>query len=140
MKTIKTKTVETFLLAALLLWLVVVVQAKTIAQEPDRPAQADENLQIAKVVEVQEHPEGRPFDYVNESSSLARIYDNYPYYDITLQLGDKRYVVRYENMGGYYPAAWRPGNEVKVRIEHGRAYILRYDGVLVNTPIVQTYS
>jgi hypothetical protein len=135
----QTRIVEKILafLSAVLLSLtfVVVVQAEQIT-DPDRALQPGENLQTAKVVGVQAHPEGRPFDYVNDSSSLAQIYDDYPYYDITLQVGGKKFVVRYDNMGGYFPSAWKPGNEVKVREDAGRLYILRYDGVLVSTGIL----
>ena len=136
----KIKIVEKILalLSAVLLSVtfVAVVQAEQNT-DPDRAVQAGENLQTAKVVDVQAHPEGRPFDYVNEGT-LVPIYDNYPYYDITLQVGDKKYVVRYDNMGGYFPTAWKAGNEVKVRVDHGKMYILRYDGVLVDAPILQT--
>jgi hypothetical protein len=137
----KTKIVKRiFALSAMLLSLTFVVVGRAQSLDPDRALQSGEKLQTAKVLDVQAHPEGRPFDYVNESSSLARLYDEYPYYYITLQVGDKKYVVQYENMGGYFPTAWKPGNEVRVKIDDGRAYILRYDGVLVSTPIVEKYS
>jgi hypothetical protein len=129
------------LLSAVLLALTLVAAAQEPQLlDPDRILQPGEKLQTAKVVDVKAHPEGRPFDYANESTSLVRLYDDYPYYDITLQAGDKKYVVRYESMGGYYPSGWQPGKDVKVKIDRGRAYILRYDGVLVEAPILQTYS
>jgi hypothetical protein len=134
------KTRITLVSAAVLLSLAVVAgSAKALAQESSRPVQAGENLQSAKVVDLQAHPEGRPFDYIN-NSSLEQIYDDYPYYDITLQVGDKQYVVRYDNMGGYYPSAWRPGSEVKIRKDDGRISILRYDGVLVPVGVLKSYS
>jgi hypothetical protein len=36
-------------------------------------------------------------------------YDGYPFYDITLALGQKKYVVRYESLTGYYPSKWKAG-------------------------------
>jgi len=135
----KTKSVKKMfaLLSAMLFSLTFVVVAQDPELYPDRPLKPGEKLETAKVIDVIEHPEGRPFDYVHESS-LVPIYDGYPFYEITFQVGNKTYLVRYENMGGYYPTAWKPGNEVKVKIDDGRAYILRYDGVLVNTPIISS--
>ena len=39
--------------------------------------------------------------------------DGYPFYDITLAFNEKKYVVRYESMTGYYPSSWKGGREVR---------------------------
>jgi hypothetical protein len=133
----KTEIVRRIFALLLSIAFVVAVQAKSHAQDLDNTPKPGENLETAKVLSVDAHPEGRPFDYIDEASTTY-IYDGYPFYDITLQVDGKNYIVRYDNMGGYYPSAWKPGNEVKVRVDHGKMYILRYDGVLVDAPILQT--
>ena len=130
MKTEKAETIFALVFGLLLSLTLVVVSAKALAPDPPRWVQSGDNLLTAKVVNVDAHPEGRPFAYANDGSIFAKLYDDYPYYNITLQVGDKQYIVQYDNMGGYYPSAWRPGNEVKIRKHHGIS-ILRYDGVLV---------
>jgi hypothetical protein len=136
MKTKKMKRIFALMSAALLSLMLIAVSAAR-AQEPERTSKPGENLQTAKILDVQAHPEGKPVQYIEEGSQIP-LYDDYPFWDITLQVGDKKYTVRYDNMGGYYPSAWKPGSEVKVKIESGVAYIQRYDGVLVETPIQLT--
>jgi hypothetical protein len=38
------------------------------------------------------------------------------FYDITLTLDRKKYVVRYESMTGYYLSSWKAGREIQVRL------------------------
>jgi hypothetical protein len=53
------------------------------------------------------------------------IYDGYPFYDITLLIAHKKYVVRYESLTGYYPASWNVGSEINVQVQgKGRMYLL----------------
>jgi hypothetical protein len=101
------------------------------SQEKMVPSQA---FQSAKVVDVVEYPEGRPFDWVGRTP--ARVYDGYPFYDLTLQLGGQCYIVRYEAQTGFYPSAWKPGSTVKARRGKGVVYLLRYDGEEVPTGIL----
>jgi hypothetical protein len=138
MKARKIRTMSA-LVSAMMLSMTLLAVSAARAQEPPRTVKPGEKLQTAKVLGVQAHPEGRPFDYVN-NASLTQIYDDYPYYDITLQAGDKQYVVRYDNMGGYYPSAWKPGSEVNIHKDDGGISILRYDGVLVPVAVLQTSS
>jgi hypothetical protein len=130
METEKAKTIFALVSGVLLSLMLVAISAKALAQEPPRWVQPGDNLLTAKVVDVEAHPEGTPYAYAGDGSIFTKLYDNYPYYYITLQVGDKTYVVQYDNMGGYYPSAWRAGHEVKIRKDHGIS-ILRYDGVLV---------
>jgi hypothetical protein len=130
MKTKKTKMIFAVVSGVLLSLTLVVISAKALAQNPPRWVEPGDNLVTAKVLNVEAHPEGRPYAYAGDGTIFNKLYDNYPYYYITLQVGDKQYLVQYDNMGGYYPAAWRAGHEVKIRKNHGIS-ILRYDGVLV---------
>lgn len=93
-------------------------------------------LQTGNILSVEKHGEGRAFDWVRGGLASIPVYDHYPFYDITIQLSGKNYVVRYETQTDYYPAAWKPGSPIKVRLGHGRLYLLRYDGVEVPTGIV----
>jgi hypothetical protein len=53
------------------------------------------------------------------------IYDGYPFYDITLALDQKKYVVRYESVTGYYPSSWKAGREIQVRLGgKGKMFLL----------------
>jgi hypothetical protein len=90
--------------------------------------------QTAKILDVVEHAEGRPFDWI--ARTPARVYDGYPFYDVKLQVGKQCFVVRYEAQTGYYPSAWKPGSTVKARIATGVVYLVRYDGEEVPTGIL----
>jgi hypothetical protein len=80
-----------------------------------------EELKTAKVLAVKKYAEGR----IVRWEGRVAIYDGYPFYDITLLLDNKKYVVRYESMSGYYPARWDAGNEIKVRSAgKGKMYLL----------------
>jgi hypothetical protein len=93
-------------------------------------------LQTGNILSVEKHGEGRAFDWVRGGLALIPVYDHYGFYDLTIQLSGKNYVVRYESQTGYYPAAWKPGNPIQVRQGHGRLYLLRYDGEEVPASIV----
>ena len=101
----------------------------------DNKAEKKDALQTGTVQAVVKHAEGRMFDIV---WPLTPIYDDYPYFDITVGTPDHTYVVRYESMGGYYPRAWETGKEVQFRREKGRLLLLRYDGELVPARIMGT--
>jgi hypothetical protein len=80
-----------------------------------------DGLKIAKVVALKKYEQGR----IVRWEGRVPVFDDYPFYDITLSLGNRRYVVRYENVTGYYPSSWKVGNEIKVRLEgKGRMYLL----------------
>ena len=82
---------------------------------------ANEDLQTAKVLAVKKYDRGR----IAFWEGRAPIYDDYPFYDITLALGEKKYVVRYESVTGYYPSSWKVGSDVKVRMQgKGKMYLL----------------
>jgi hypothetical protein len=83
---------------------------------------ANQDAPTAKVVAVKKHAEGRIISW----QGRIPIFDNYPFYDVTLQWKSKKYFVRYESQGGYYPEAWGVGKHVKVKRERGR-FIL-YNG------------
>ncbi len=79
--------------------------------------------QVAKVVAVKAHDRGR----IAYWERTVPIYDDYPFYDITLAVGQKRIVVRYESMSGYYPAAWDVGKEITTR-QQGRGRMVLFNG------------
>ena len=96
------------------------------AQNLSAPERKDA-LEVGTVAHVEAYSEGRIFDWM----SWVPVYDNYPYYDITIRAVDREYVVRYEAPTGYYPAAWEPGNQIKFQRKKGVLLLLRYDGELV---------
>jgi hypothetical protein len=80
-----------------------------------------EDLQTAKVAAVKAYKHGR----IAYWEGRVPIYDDYPFYDITLTLGQKKQIVRYESLSGYYPSSWKVGSEIKVRPQgKGRIYLL----------------
>jgi hypothetical protein len=101
---------------------------------------ATTTLQTGNILSVEKHGEGRAFDWVRGGLALIPVYDHYPFYDITIQLGGRNYVVRYETQTDYYPAPWKPGSSIQVRLGHGRLYLLRYNGVEVPASIVHESS
>jgi hypothetical protein len=121
----KRATILSAILVALPLWV--------LAQS--RPGEGSE-LQAGKILSVQAHEEGRPFDWIGRSA--IPIYDHYPFYDLTVALNWKTYVVRYESQTGYFPAAWKPGSVLQVRLGRGRLYLVRYDGEEVPASIIRT--
>ena len=79
--------------------------------------------QIAKVVSIQKHPQGR----IAFWEGRTPVFDGNPVYDITIQWNNKQYLVRYESLTGYYPKAWEIGNEIPVKKERGRFILYRGD-------------
>jgi hypothetical protein len=92
--------------------------------------------ETAKILNVIEHPEGRPYDFVGRTP--ARVFDAYPFYDINVQVGNQCHLVRYEAQTGYYPSAWQPGSAVQARLGKGVVYLMRYDGEEIPTRILQS--
>lgn len=77
--------------------------------------------QTATVSAVKAHESGR----IAYWEGRVPIYDGYPFYDITLSLGHKEYVVRYESPTGFYPSSWKVGREIQVRMRgKGRMYLI----------------
>ncbi len=82
---------------------------------------ATDDVQTAKVVAVKAHERGR----IAYWEGRVAIYDGYPFYDITLSLGQKKYVVRYESLTGFYPSSWKVGREIQVRMPgKGKMYLI----------------
>ena len=73
---------------------------------------AADDVKTAKVLAVKAYHRGR----IAFWEGRVPIYDGYPFYDITLALDQKKYVVRYESMTGYFPSSWKAGNEIQVRL------------------------
>lgn len=105
----------------------------SFAQDAGTVAQRKDVLESGTVESVFAHPEGRVFDIV---SKVIPVYDDYPFYDISIRTQDRAYVVRYESMGGYYPSAWQSGKQIKFRREKGQLLLLRYDGEFVPARIL----
>jgi hypothetical protein len=82
---------------------------------------AADDVNTAKVLAVKAYDRGR----IAFWEGRVPIYDGYPFYDITLALNQKQYVVRYESMTGYYPSNWKAGREIKVRLGgKGKMFLL----------------
>jgi hypothetical protein len=102
---------------------------------------AEQGLQTAKVVSIKKHPQGR----IAHWEGRTPVFDGYPVYDITLQWNNKKYLVRYESLTGYYPKAWDIGNEIRVKHERGQFILYRGDETVMAREIsshdcVQAYS
>jgi hypothetical protein len=70
---------------------------------------AADDVKTARVLAVKAYDRGR----IAFWEGRVPIYDGYPFYDITLAFNEKKYVVRYESMTGYYPSSWKAGREVR---------------------------
>jgi hypothetical protein len=82
---------------------------------------AASDVKTAKVLTVKAYDRGR----IAFWEGRVPIYDGYPFYDITLALDQKKYVVRYESMTGYYPSNWKAGREIHVRLGgKGKIFLL----------------
>ena len=80
-----------------------------------------EDMKSAEILAVKAHDNGRIAFWEGKTP----IYDGYPFYDITLSVGQKKYVVRYESLTGYYPSRWKVGAEIQTRVQgRGRIYLL----------------
>jgi hypothetical protein len=85
---------------------------------------AVDDVKTAKVLTVKAYERGR----IAFWEGRVPIYDGYPFYDITLVLDQKKYVVRYESMTGYYPSSWKAGREIQVRFgSKGKMFLLNGD-------------
>jgi hypothetical protein len=84
---------------------------------------AQDGLQTAEVVSIQKHAHGR----IAYWEGRTPIFDRNPVYDITLQWNNKRYLVRYESLTGYFPKAWEVGKEIRVKRERGQFILFRGD-------------
>lgn len=85
---------------------------------------ASDDVKTAKVLAVKKYDQGR----IAYFEGRVPIFDGYPFYDITIELGQKKYVVRYESLTGYYPSNWKVGSEIQVKLrEKGRMYLLNGD-------------
>src|SRR5262245_17914011 len=73
----------------------------------------------AKVIDIKKYERGR----ISYWESHTPIYDENPVYDITIAVGTKTYIVRYNSLTGFYPRAWKVGNEINVKQERG-AFVL----------------
>ncbi len=91
---------------------------------------AASDIKTAKVVAVKAYDRGR----IAFWEGRVPIYDGYPFYDITLALDQKKYVVRYESMTGYFPAKWKAGREIQVRWGgKGKIFLLNGDEEVLAT-------
>jgi hypothetical protein len=70
-------------------------------------------LETARILSVKTYDHGR----IAFWEGHVPVYDNYPFYDITLMVGPKKYVARYESPTGYYPSSWKADSEVQIRLE-----------------------
>ena len=115
--------------------LIAILSITALAQDATTgtATQKKDALQTGTVQSIVKHAEGRQVDIVYP---LTPIYDNYPYFDITIQTPERNYVVRYESMGGYYPSGWQTGKQVQFRREKGQLLLLRYDGEFVPARIL----
>lgn len=83
-----------------------------------------EETQSAKLLAVKAYDHGR----IAFWEGRVPVYDGYPFYDLTLAVGQKKYVVRYESLTGYFPSRWQVGSEVKIRVPgKGRFYLSNGD-------------
>jgi hypothetical protein len=113
--------------------LTILLSLVALAQEAGTTPKEKDPIQVGTVESVFAYPEGRVFDIV---SKVIPVYDNYPFYDITIRTTQRSYVVRYESMGGYYPSGWQTGKQIKFRREKGQLLLLRYDGEFVPARII----
>src|SRR5450755_3075213 len=86
-------------------------------------AYAADDVKTAKVLAVKTYDQGR----IALWEGRVPIYDGYPFYDITLAVDQKKYVVRYESMTGYFPSNWKAGREIQVRLK-GKGKMFLFNG------------
>jgi hypothetical protein len=112
---------------------------------------AAQELETAKVLAVKTYDRGR----IAFWEGTIPVYDGYPFFDITLSVGQKKYVARYESPTGYFPTSWKADSEIQVRLEgRGKMSLLNHtqevpveivtthlhDCVMPNTPIGRIHS
>jgi hypothetical protein len=98
---------------------VVVLLPYAIAQ--GSPAGVNAPVEKAKILDIKEYAQGRLWDWAGR----VPVYDGYPFYDLTLDVGGKRYIARYESMTGYFPSTWKQGGDIDVKLANSRLYLLR---------------
>src|SRR5215471_13672430 len=81
--------------------------------------------QTGTLIAIDAHPEGRFVRWGNKGG-LIPLYDGYPYYDLTIQLGAANYVVRYEQISSYFPSAWKVGSPITARLSDGQMEVVEY--------------
>lgn len=81
---------------------------------PAGQLQAEKPPLTGSIKAIKEYPQGR----IAFWEGRVPIYDGYPFYDITLTVAAKSYLVRYESLTGYYPSVWKTGSTIKVRVQH----------------------
>src|SRR5262249_49412190 len=86
-------------------------------------ASSEEPVITAKVVSVKKYDHG----HILYWEGLIPVFDRRPVYDLTIAVDGKEYTVRYESNNGYYPAAWKQGNDVQVRRLKGRFKLINGD-------------
>lgn len=79
-----------------------------------------QELTTARVISIKNYDRGR----IAYWEGNVPVYDDYPVYDISISVGQKMYVVRYESLTGYYPRAWNVGNEIQVKQQRGQFVLM----------------
>ena len=75
--------------------------------------------QTGKILAIKPYDQGR----IAFWEGRVPVYDGYAFYDLTVAVAQKKYVVRYESLTGFMPSSWDVGREVKVRVSRGRLYL-----------------
>jgi hypothetical protein len=78
------------------------------------------DLVPAKVIAIKTYDRGR----VQYWEGRVPIYDDRPVFDITLEVGNDLTIVRYESNSGYYPSAWKVGQQIQVKKKSRGLYVL----------------
>jgi hypothetical protein len=94
-----------------------IVFALVVTASPEEPVMS------AKVVAVKKYDHG----HILYWEGLVPIYDRRPVYDLTIAVDGKEYIVRYESNSGYYPEAWKQGNDIQVKRLNGRFKLINGD-------------
>ena len=115
-------------------WLAVVV---ALFAGSDLSAQKTSEWRPGTLLAIDAHPEGRFFDWGNRT---VRLYDGYLYYDLTIELGERDYVVRYEGTGHYFPSAWKIGALIRVRANHGQMELVEYGNSVASARIMDKFK
>ena len=121
-------------------WIIGLSLILLTSSQASRSESHTNGLQTATIMAIQKHPEGRAVDWVKAGLNPIPLYDNYPYYDMTIRVEKKTFVVRYESQTDYFPSAWKAGSSLIVRLARGRMYLLRYDGIEVPVSILTRSS
>ena len=82
-------------------------------------ASPEARWQAGKILAIKPYDQGR----IAFWEGRVPVYDGYAFYDLTVAVAQKKYVVRYESLTGFLPSTWYVGREVKVRVSRGRLYL-----------------